>query len=427
MVEKRKRALILIVVFVSLLIVLSLVTFMSARNVKLTSRKDKRVAEIKASVDLLIDKEDNDRKILLKKLEDNLRNQMRLDLESVGKIIEETTAERKFKSRDELIKFLGEEINRMTSYNRTFNNEGDWFSIVSIGPEMIFNMDNSSDCGQPFHKGNPIIDYPNRNRTRYDEVIWQDETKTILAAYGIINKPKYILDTKNIPAIIKSFKIDDHLNNVEVYTNNDIQYIKSKYPTVFNHLKELKSIMHHDTKKAEEVLDFISHNRSTVYGDNLYWYFTKPEDNIDMYKYDNTSPDKEILEVYVIPSGVYGFFGEPKMLGGGVFNRNYVKISLVAGCQLLDYYRSYEPIIASYEANRAIIIDNMNKDISVINDITNDAIFLNWIYMFMVSIVFLICVTVSLYFYTRIPYSLLPEDMRMCTYECQGKKRETGS
>lgn len=422
--SKRHRLLIITVLFSVLVGIVALLSFLSARNIKIQANNEKIIESINNKAKMFIDAQDNDRRVLLNDLEKNLRGQMRLNLEAAGRVIEDSTVGKTFNSREELIKFLNNKIRETTLYQRTYNLDGDWFSMLAVGPELIFNVDESVDCGQPMYDGVVMIDYNGRSRTRYDEVIWQDEAKYLLSLYGVINKPNYLPEKANFPEINKIYEMDSHLDNVEIYTNKDILYIKDKYPLIYNKMIALKIIMHYDTTQCEYVMNFITYNRSTVNGDNLFWYFNKPEPIIDLYTYDNTNPDKEILEVYVIPSGIYGFFNEPKMKGGGIFNKNYVKVSLVAGAQLLDYLKSYRTTLEKYDNNINIMNEEVTFMTNAIRETTKSAVIFNWVNMIIVAVIFSISVLLCLVFYTRIPYSLMDKESRDCTNGCMLKERK---
>lgn len=126
--------------------------------------------------------------------EKTLRNQMRLNLESVGKKIEDKMNDISFDgmTKDDLISYLTKIVYSDTVYQRTYNAEGDWFVLLTVGGYTYFLIDDSDDCGEPRLNGKRILSIKNRTRTLYDEVVWQEELKYFLAMSNLISKPKYI-------------------------------------------------------------------------------------------------------------------------------------------------------------------------------------------------------------------------------------------
>lgn len=412
--SKRHRLLIIGTIFTSLIVILTIITYMNNVNVKLSIAAETAKMNETNNAKQLITAQESARKSLIVSLENNLRHQMRLNLEAVGKVIEEDIEYHTFNNKDDLVTYINKKIKSLAVYQRTYNEEGKWFSMISIGPELTFNMDINSNSGPPMYGDKPMIPYEYRDRTRYDEVVWQDEAKYLLYLYGIINKPGYLNTDVNFPIINTKFKFDEHLNNVEVITDNDIQYIQEHYPIVIDKMRELKIIMQYDTTQCNNVMNFINYNRSTVYSDNLYWYYNKPEPYETYYDFDLYNTDREILEIYVIPHGVYGFFNEPKMKSAGVFNKNYVKVSLVAGAQLLDYLKTYDKSLKFYKDNITEINSNLKVSIDSIDNMKTIAIKSNWINMSIVGVIYVVCMILCLYYYTRIPYSLLDPSILAC-------------
>ena len=233
-----------------------------------------------------------------------------------------------------MIKNITDLSGKLIATQRIFNTEGDWFVLLTVGPYTYYIKDFSTVSNQPSVNNIPIVmNTDTRVRTVYDEVIWQAEASYVLYKYGLINKPIYSnckyndVDLK----ITNSYKHDDCLENIEIYRAKDVEYIQTKYPEVYNKMKQFKIIMHSDIHKAEEIMQFLEYNKSTSKGDNLFWY---------PYSKDN----KEILEVHVVPPGVLGFNSEPRMKGASIYNDNYVKISIVAACPINEYMQTYDDI-----------------------------------------------------------------------------------
>ena len=233
-----------------------------------------------------------------------------------------------------MIKNITDLSGKLIATQRIFNTEGDWFVLLTVGPYTYYIKDFSTVSNQPSVNNIPIVmNTDTRVRTVYDEVIWQAEASYVLYKYGLINKPIYSnckyndVDLK----ITNSYKHDDCLENIEIYRAKDVECIQTKYPEVYNKMKQFKIIMHSDIHKAEEIMQFLEYNKSTSKGDNLFWY---------PYSKDN----KEILEVHVVPPGVLGFNSEPRMKGASIYNDNYVKISIVAACPINEYMQTYDDI-----------------------------------------------------------------------------------
>lgn len=268
------------------------------------------------------------------------RSQMRLDLQSIGYLVQ-AKIEKKLKNNDlnkteEFVEKIKDISFETISSFRNYNSEGDYFVIVTIGGYSYFLIDNSENYGEPKFSGKKILNIKNRTRSIFDEVIWQEETKLILSKYGLISEPNYIksYDAKELN-IKNKYKIDAKLSNTEVFKFKEIKYIEEKYPEVYNKLNDLKIIMHKKPELAEKFMNFITYNRSTTPEDNYYW-------NLD------DESKREALEVYVVPTGMYGFFDAKKTKAAGVFNEKYVKISIVSGIKIDDYISEFDKEFDNY-------------------------------------------------------------------------------
>src|SRR5574343_126370 len=92
----RHRLLVVVTVFIALMVVISLLSFMTNRNYNIQTRN----AYVKSSVDGKVSQyalsENDRRRRLLRQLENNLRAQMRLNLEAAGKTLEDDLKDKKF-------------------------------------------------------------------------------------------------------------------------------------------------------------------------------------------------------------------------------------------------------------------------------------------------------------------------------------------
>ena len=371
-------------------------------NETLLTHMDKDISEKKMFISDSIDKIN----------EDIARNQMRLNLKGIGTILQKDIENRKFVDNKDMVSYIRSRVNYLTYSQRMFNEEGDWFTLLTIGPYTYFINDNSSDCAQPIINGIPIIDDPNRVRTVFDEVIWQKEARLILSLYGLIELHPYQNIHPNIHIDIpKKFKIDDKLNNLEVIRYEDIVYIKTKYPEVFIKLRNMRIIMHDDTKSAEDVMKFIQFHKATSEEDRLFWQF-------------NSAPRKEILEVYVVPPGILGLFGEHRMNYGGIYNENYVKISLVSGCQIYDVNKKYDKVKEMINNN----IDDMQNINQIKSNITMNKKLINYLdYLSIFTVLIVICsIIFAVITYRHIPRKLIDDDYfeHMCNNHCQRNNKE---
>ena len=149
--------------------------------------------------------------------EENTRSQMRLNLKAVGDVLQKDIESKKFDDRNDLINYIRERVSYLTESQRTFNEEGDWFTLLTIGPYTYF-IETSPNCAQPVINGKYIIKENGRVKSIYDEVIWQREARVVLSMYGLIEVHPY----QNIPSkvdfinIDKTYPIDSKLNNLEV-------------------------------------------------------------------------------------------------------------------------------------------------------------------------------------------------------------------
>lgn len=427
--SKRHKSVIVFVVMLAAILCTASIIIISKYFEKLKSDAKSNLTLIESKRNAYVEGQLNARRDLLIKLDKNLRVQMRLNLSAVGKNIEgEINKLDKVSSQEELLSKIKEITAKSIGLHRTFNDEGDWFVVVTVGGNLYFLNDDSSDCSSPLVNGTPLLTIPDRYRNMFDEVIWQEETKYILSLYGLINEPSYfksINKNKVNLNILKKYNIDGHLDNVEVYRTKEIDYIRTRYNDVYTKLKNLKIIMHDSVYEAEVFMNFLSYNRSTVDGDNLFWHFNPPDLNSKMYNTDELNPNREILEVYVIPAGVFGFFNEPRTKGSGVFNDKYIKISLVAGAQILDYYKSYEKELSVFDSN----IKNIDEFIKL-SELNTTRIIKSIEDMSMICILS-ICIFISLatlfslYSYTRVPTEILTKEFKLCSQNCSMRTTNT--
>ena len=336
-----------------------------------------------------------------KKIEYLARSQMRLDLQAVGNIIQkkvERLGKKEITNTDIFLDKIKEITFETIAPFRNYNSEGDYYVVVTIGGYSFFLVDDSEDCAQPRIGGKNILSIPNRTRSLFDEVIWQEEAKLVLSRFGLIMKPNYMdnYNPENIN-ITSKYSIDEKLSNTEVFKYKEIKYIKDKYPEVYIKLKELKIIMHSETELAEKFMNFITFNRSTTPEDNYYWYF-------------NNSPHKEALEVYVVPTGMYGFFDIKKTKAAGVFDEKYVKISIVAGMQMHDYLSEYEENFDSYNEFTGRFLATNQSSLKKIEEEKNKIIKSNKINQIFVCIIGVACFISVGFSFFYIPKDYLNED-----------------
>ena len=343
-------------------------------------------------------------------IEENVRNQMRLNLSSVGEMFLSEIQNRDVKSKDELIRSIKDLSGKLVSTQRIFNTEGDWFVLLTVGPYTYYIKDFSTVSNQPNVNGTSIVmNTETRVRTVYDEVIWQAEASYVLFKYGLINRPIYSnckyndVDLK----ISNTYKHDDYLENIEIYRVKDVEYIQNKYPDVYNKMRFYRIIMHSDIHKAEEIMQFLEYNKSTSKGDNLYWY-------------PYTKGNKEILEVYVVPPGVLGFNSEPRMKGASIYNDNYVKISIVAACPINEYMRNYDDIKTKLQLNTSesdIILKNYHNTIITVQ---------NYLKIFSVIISVVLCGSIlfAIVAYLKIPRHIITSEsfQHLCSNYCPNNK-----
>lgn len=382
---------------------------LSKRNSEATTLYNNAIHQLGGSDESLIALKEGVDSELNIKIEQNMRKQMRLNLEAVGKKLEIKINNMDFKnySKEDIIKNIKHITFDDVSLQRTYNAEGDWFVLLTVGGYTYFLIDESNDCGEPTISGKRILSIPNRTRSIYDEVVWQEECKYILSLAGLIPYQTY-MDTYNPLKInIDKFKsIDNKLKNVDVFRYKDLEYIKNKYPAIYDKMRDLKIILHSEPILAEKFMDFIAYNRSTVDSDNLYWYF-------------NEEPRKEILEVYVVPSGMYGFNNTPRTMGAGVFNDNYIKLSLVAGAQLFDYETNeYKPILDKYNNILNKTKQEHDKFLEKLKVEKEKTIYYNSRNMIVISLIFILCVIFSVYSWIRIPENIVSDEF-LDKYVCK--------
>ena len=229
--------------------------------------------------------------------------------------------------------------------------------------------------------------------------MWQEECKYILSEYNLIDIQKYMKDYKFNGVYIDGkydFK-DEKLSNTDIFRNKDIKYIKEKYPEVYDKMRNLGIIMHSNTDMAEKFMDFISYNRSTTESDKLYWEF-------------NPSPKREILEVYVIPTGVFGFNKQHRTNGAGVFNDNYIKVSIIAGAQIKDVIdTSYKNTFDEFNSikqevnNKKMLKEKIKEDSEKMINMLN-------LIMFALSLIITASMILTGFSYTRIPKGIISDE-----------------
>lgn len=335
----RRRSLSVFLMFVGITIVM----FINFFNKELNNLKENKDNYIQSKNEFKEKIKDD----FKEKIEELTREQMRLNLNSTKNSMESMVElfdidMTQYTNRINLIKAL-------TSKMYFYDKEGDTFTINNDG---YFDLDDSSDCGQPtslIEPSLPLLDIKNRKRTFWDETAWQYEISFILYSQGLINHiPKFILNsaTEKINPI-ENYSVDNYLNDVKIFKTNDLQYIEIKYPKVFKLLKKYKVIMHSDYSKVENVVNFFNKQIDTDENTKLSWQF-------------NPKPYVEILEMIWIPSE-NGFNGEHKNFSGGSPNPKYVKIGLVQGTQIQKIFDEYRSIF--------IKLDIQNeKDIKMIEN-----------------------------------------------------------
>ena len=388
----------------------------SKRNNRLTYIYNEAVKSMNGIYHIQSQEKEDIKNIILNTTEDTQRNQMRLNLEAVGRKIEDKINNENFSKLDtySLIKKISTMVYEDTVYQRTYNSEGDWFALLTIGGYTYFLVDESDDCGEPRIGKRKLLNISNRTRSMYDEVVWQEELKYVLACANLIPMPKYMKGYNPAEISINKYLMNDEkLSNVEIFRYRDLQYIESTYPDLYNKIKSLKIVMHSRPELAEKFMNFISFNRASVDNDKLFWYF-------------NDYPRKEILEVYVVPAGVYGFFKTARTTGAGVFNDNYIKVTLVAGAQLYDYQTNkwtpvmhkMDRLVDDSKVFRDSFLESLNKEKKqIISENNRNSV--------LMSVIFIICLIFSIYSYSRIPEYMPKEYVEK--HFCKACKKEEDS
>lgn len=374
---------------------------------KIKSDVNERESEYIKNIDMKIEKNlcavEELEKTNKEDIEKNYRSYMRYNLEKSGneiqrKIEDKWKGKNIGKNKEEIISHIKKVVFEETSvYGK------DIFSIITVGGYSYFLVDDFYENSEPKINGKRILKINNRTRSVFDEVVWQEELKYVLSESGLINVQPYMNEylKEKIRIYKKYTAIDERLSNTDIFKFKDIEYIEYKYPEIYKELLDYKIITSSDPESVENFMNFISCNRSSSEENMCYWNKNR----------------RELLEVYVVPAGVFGILNESRTNGTGVFNDNYIKISLVYRAKNDEVFIKFKESFKMLEnLKKEIKNDNLEK-IEIKKDSERIRKLINLL-MIIIPLINSIAVILTGFSYIRVPTGIISQSF-LDKYVCK--------